>query len=384
MATIGVLCAEEGDRKRLAILAGEAGHLVCEALRLEDALEILRERRPKVMLIAEGAGLDPEVTVREIARIAPLLPVVVALKVRDATRAVALMRAGASEVVAPPWTPESLRSTISKSLRYQGAALSVAALAPRKPTAHFYFFCVLSFFALAFGFIVVDHDARQQAAVLAHRRTFDLPYQHPSGMLFDRGQFWIVDWFSSSLYFHDSKGLAVERVMAFSTESPVAMAVGPDAIWKVSPEGHVVRHLKDDEFTPVQEYRSAAPNTSAMAYDGLYLWTIDGRNRELRKHLTDDKLSVVGRYPYPGSNPVGLAFDGQSLWSVDAGDRELRRHNLERPDEILRRVDLPEYHDGLYRATGLAWDGKAFWTIAERASGEKGPGKIFRHSMEGL
>jgi len=36
------------------------------------------------------------------------MPVVVALKSRDANRAVASMRVGAAEVVAPPWTRENL------------------------------------------------------------------------------------------------------------------------------------------------------------------------------------------------------------------------------------------------------------------------------------
>ncbi|MFA6318538.1 MAG: hypothetical protein WC943_14105, partial [Elusimicrobiota bacterium] len=110
-------------------------------------------------------------------------------------------------------------------------------------------------------------------------------------------------------------------------------------------------------------------------------WTADPRARVLRKHLNDDKLTVLGSWPYPGGTPAGLAFDGASLWSLDLKNRELLRHNLERPEEVTRRVALPEYRDGLLRPLALAWDGERFWTAAESVPAGKAPGRVFKHSL---
>src|ERR1700722_17381270 len=109
MAAIGLLAAEAGDREELAALLGELGHAAEGSGRLAEALEFARERRPRAFLVVDGGGADAETLTRELSRAFPLLPVVAALKTRDATRAVALMRAGAVEVVAPPWTREDLK-----------------------------------------------------------------------------------------------------------------------------------------------------------------------------------------------------------------------------------------------------------------------------------
>jgi hypothetical protein len=79
---------------------------------------------------------------------------------------------------------------------------------------------------------------------------------------------------------------------------------------------------------------------------------------------------------------VALIWDGQSLWTLDAGDRVLRRHDLEKPEFILAVVPLPEYGDGVYTPTGLAWDGEHFWTVAEKRDG-KGPARLIRHVVSG-
>jgi hypothetical protein len=77
----------------------------------------------------DGAGADAETLTRELSHAFPLLPILVALKKRDARRAVALMRAGAAEVIAPPWTREDVKACVSKSLRWQGTTLSPIRLA---------------------------------------------------------------------------------------------------------------------------------------------------------------------------------------------------------------------------------------------------------------
>ncbi|MBI3552184.1 MAG: hypothetical protein HY077_06675 [Elusimicrobia bacterium] len=383
MAAIGLLCGDASDRETLALISGEAGHQVRGVARLPEAVELLRESRPRLMLIVDSPQSDAEALLREILRVAPLMPVVVALTERDATRAVRLMRTGAAEVVAPPWTREALSACLAKASRLPGTAYSVARM-PRRPSAAVYFFAVLAFFAAAFGTLSLQRQQRQRQEALARKDHWDLPTRHPAGMAFDAGRLWVADWYTQSLYSHDPATLVLDRIVHFTDETPVALAFGADAVWTVSASGRIDRRMKDDKLTPVQTYLDAAPNTLGMAFDGLYVWTCDSRQHKIHKHLLDADLSTVASYKYPGSSPAALVWDGRSLWSLDAGNRELVRHNLERPDEAVEKISLAEYQDGRHRPVGLAWDGERFWSVGETIPKESGPARVYRHSILGL
>lgn len=377
MAVITLICADEEDRRRLSLIAGEAGHLIHGAARLQDGLELMRERRPRLMLIVDSSAQDAGVAVREVLRAAPLMPVVVALTDRDASRAVALMRTGAAEVVPPPWTRDSLEACLSKSLRFQGTALSLTA-PRRRRHAPLYLAAVALFFGAAFGYRThVRAEKARLDAARGERRHWDLPYRHPASMAFSGGKLWIADWFSQSVYVHEPATRAVERVVHFPEEMPAALALGGDSAWTVSSGGRIARRQKDGKLTVLS--RVQAPRTLGLAFDGLYLWTLDADKPLIRKRLPDGALSELASYRYPGSKGAALVWDGKSLWSLDAGNRELVRHNLERPDEASERRSLPEYRDGVYKPVAAAFDGSAFWTVGERVPKDSGPARLFKH-----
>lgn len=384
MASLGIVCLDEADRQRLSLIAGEAGHQAHSALRLEEAVEILRERRPKLMLVADGPGQDAEKFVREILRVSPLMPIVVAQKVRDAVRAVALMRTGAVEVVAPPWTKESLHACLAKTLRFQGTDIAVVHLAPRRARRWpAYLGALLIFLAASLSYVRLERQARQREAAAQIRHWWSLPYNHPSGAAFDGKDLYVLDWFSQSLYQHAPVGERengpVRRVIHFPVEAPSAVAFAAESVWSVLADGTVVRHMKDASLTPVQRFPAAAPGSSGIVFDGLYLWTCDKRLKRIRKHLLDDRLTELASYAYPGKLPAALVFDGRALWSLDSEQRELLQHNLERPDEVTRRMALSEYSSGAYKPVGLAFDGARLWTVGEKAPAASGPARLFVH-----
>jgi len=382
MAEIGVLAAETQDRTELSALLGELGHRADPAADLAGAVESARELKSRAFLVVDGGGADAEILTRELTRAYPLLPVLVALKTRDARRAVALMRAGAVEVVAPPWTREDLKACVSKSLRFQGTAVSPLRLAPRRRSAVWYGLAVGAFFAMALGVSSLRRVERLRQAAAARVDFWDLPVSHPAGLAFDGKDLWVVDWFSQSLYQHSRFDAKVLGLRHLTAETPVAEAFAADAVWTATADGTVVRRMKDAKLTPLARYPNAAPGAAGIAFDGLYLWTLDARAKVLRKHLMDSGLTVLSAHRMPGLKPVALVWDGAALWTLDAGDRLLRRHNLDRPEEFFAAIPLPEYGDGVYMPTGLAWDGERFWTVAERRDG-KGPARLFRHRLEG-
>lgn len=377
MAAIGIVGADPRDREALMGLLGEMGHLAHGAGRLEEALEIARERRPGAFLLVDGGGVDAEVLARELRRAYPLLPLFVALKTRDARRAVDLMRVGAAEVVAPPWTPVELKASISKTLRFQGTALTPLRLAPPRRAPLYFLLAVGLFFAGALARTAYLRERRAAAAAAAVVHVWDLPVSHPAGLAFDGRDVWVVDWYSQSLYAHSPQDAALREVRHLTAETPLSAHFAGDAVWTVGADGAVARRMRDAKLTVLQRWPGAAPNPAGIVFDGLYLWTLDGRARRLTRRLPDADLTVAGVYRVPGAKPVGLAYDGKTLWTLDAADRSLRRHNLDRPDEAVELVPLRDYSEGKEIPTGLAWDGTRFWIASERRDG-KGPARLRR------
>ncbi|MFA6316201.1 MAG: hypothetical protein WC943_02195, partial [Elusimicrobiota bacterium] len=269
MPSVGVVAADAVSRSALSLLAGESGYRTHPAAGLADALEVLRERRPSLMLVTDGPDGDAEVLVREIAAVSPLVPVVVALRVRDAGRAVVLMRLGASEVVAPPWTKEDLGACLGKTLRSQGTAFSVVPLRGPMPRAPIFFFAVALFFGLALSYAALQRSAKLRAAAFEEKKTWDLPYRHPSAASFSGPDLWVLDWFTQSVYVHAASDLAVRQVAHFPGELPLSFSIGPDAVWSLTPGGTICRRMKDEKLRLLAEYPKAAPGATALVFDGL-------------------------------------------------------------------------------------------------------------------
>ena len=381
MAAIGLLAAELGDREALGLILDEMGHHTHGAGRLDEALEFARERKPRAFVLVDGGGADAESLTRELLRAFPLLPVVGALKGRDANRAVALMRVGAAEVVAPPWTPEDLKASVSKGLRYQGTVLSPERVAPLRRSPMWYTLSVGLFLAAALGVASLKRAEQNRVASAAHVDHWKLPVRHPAGLAFDGKSLWVVDWFTQSFYALSTSDTAISVVRHLTAETPVSLAFTGESMWTVSADGTVMRRMRDYKMTPLSSYPKAAPNSAGLAFDGLYLWTLDAKAKIIRKHLVDRELTEIAAYRWPGVKAAGLLFDGKLLWTLDAADRRLMGHRVERPDEIAVAISLPEYSSGEFVPTGLAWDGARFWTVGEAKDG-KSPARLVRHKEE--
>ncbi|MFH1725028.1 MAG: hypothetical protein ABII00_10460 [Elusimicrobiota bacterium] len=396
MAVVAVVAADEKSRSELRLAVEELGHRAASASDLKAGLELLRSERPRAMLVAQ----DPSETVAESAlveleREAPLMPVVVALTKRDAPRALELLKAGAFEVIAPPWTPENLTACLSKALRFKGTAFEVMRPPETSKGVWFYFLMTLVLFTIAVGYATIERRRRlvRIAEMEAPPTQWELPYAHPAGLAFDGEEFWITDWFSQTLYRHARGGLRVVRTRHLPSEVPGAVAFAGDALWVAGAPAGLAKHMLDDRLTILERIKDEAARTVGMAYDGLYLWTCDNKKGRLHKRILDEELSVVASYGYPGSRPAALAFDGRGLWSLDAGNRELLRHDLAEPERVTLRLPLPEYGSGDWSPTGLAFDGERFWTVAEPRPGPStgrhagnagkgaGAGRIFAHRV---
>ena len=371
-----MLASDPEDREELGRLLGELGYAAHGAARLEEALELARDRRVQAVLVADGGTADAETATRELIRAFPLMPVVVAQTRRDAGRAVALMRVGAAEVAAPPWTKEDLKATVSKSLRFRGTALAPVPVAPRRLAPVWFALAAGVFFASALGVASLRRAESARRAAAARVDSWELPVRHPAGLAHDGSGLWVVEWFTQSLYSVTPEGAVVNVVRHLTAETPVAATFTGEALWLVGADGTVTRRMRDQKMTELGRWRRVAPNCAGVAFDGLYLWTLDGRAKLLRQHVLDGELTEAGRWRWTGEKAAGLAWDGRLLWTLDAAGRRLSAHAPERPGDIVAARSLPEFASGAFTPTGLAWDGGRFWTVAEARDG--GPARLSR------
>ncbi|MBI5244943.1 MAG: hypothetical protein HY922_14850 [Elusimicrobia bacterium] len=382
MPIVALLCRADKDREDLKLAVEEHGSSVLWAADVPGIIEIVRQSRPNLVLAVES-GDDRSSLLAELSREAPLLPVVVALKPRSAARALELLRLGTFEVVAAPWTPENLEAALSKAARSKGTEFEVVrpgrGAAGAEKTPFGYFLAVLAVMAVAGAYLAVRSSPKAPPPAAASE--WALPYNHPAGLAFDGELLWVSDWFSQTIYAHETSALRVIRTVHFPAEVPGALAFAADALWTAAGPRSLVKHMLDERLSALSRVDDSAPQTIGMAYDGLYLWTCDSKEGRLHKRILDDRLSIASSYRYPGVKPAALAYDGRSLWSLDAGNRELVEHDISNPEKILRRIVLAEYRRGGLKPTGLAFDGKRFWSAAEQLpKGEQG-GRIFSHPV---
>lgn len=385
MAVVALLCQDEGTRRELSLSIEQMGHRVAPALELPQLLETVREQLPSLVVAAETGASSPrsENVLAELGRESPLLPVVVALSPRSAARAVELLRLGAYEVVAPPWTVENLAAPFSKALRFKGTSFEVARPSSggeprpiRKSAA-----AVAAGVLALLIFVRLAWRGAPKAPPAAPPAQWELPYAHPAGLAFDGESFWIPDWFSQTVYVHERRGLRAIRTVHLPAEVPGAAAFASGAFW-LSSGKKLVRHMLDDKLSVLSMAEDAQGQSVGMVYDGLYLWTCDSKGARLHKRILDADLTEIASYRYPGTRPAALAFDGKTLWSVDAGNRDLLEHDIADPERVRRRIPLRAYRDGDWKPVGLAFDGVRFWTAAEHLPKADRLGRVFMHPVD--
>jgi CheY-like chemotaxis protein len=384
MPVVGIIAREDAERRDLMLAVEELGFRALPAPDLKRGLDIVRRMRPGLLLVAQTPGeRTAESLLGELAHEAPLTPVVVAMSGRKASRAVELMKAGAFDVVATPWTPENLSAVMGKALRFRGTAITADAPGPEERMLLRWGagLAAVVLMAAVFSWFSTARRQAKLAALDVPPTYWELPYSHPAGLAIRGEEVWISDWYAQTLHRHDLESKRLLRSAHLPRETPGALAFAADALWVSAAPRSLVKHLLDEKLTVADRVRDVRPQTIGAVYDGLYLWTCDAKRGRLYKRLLDERLSVVQTWDYPGQRPVALAFDGRSLWSLDAGNKELLEHDINDPAFVRRRLPLSGYQSGEWKPTGLAWASGRLWSVAQRRPKGDGPGRLFMHEL---
>ncbi|OGS08129.1 MAG: hypothetical protein A2270_03555 [Elusimicrobia bacterium RIFOXYA12_FULL_51_18] len=373
--TVQVIVESQKERLILESVFKNLGADTVFSQDLNDALAIFERARPRAVFIADGEATPAEIQIRELLRIAPFLPIVVLLKKRDSSRAVAYMKLGAFDCAQSPWTEEEIRPLYKKALNISGTTLrldtdQIERFAKRKTAL----FLAGSAITLIFGFVSGwFYGFNKYNREIPPPSIIELPYSHPSGLAFEKGRVMVSDWYNQAIYRHDLKDFRITGVTSFPDTVPVGLADGSDNIWVAAAGGTMERRMKNEKLTLISKTKYGPKPPAGACYDGLYIWLAYAEGNKISKRLANDELTELRSFTYPGKNLTAIACDPRFLWVTDEGLKSLIKLSPDDPETILSKAEIPQWASKSMKITALgARDGKIWF-----ASEDKGKGWLF-------
>jgi CheY-like chemotaxis protein len=366
--TIQVICASEKNRTLLKGIFKNLGADAVFANDLNDALSLFERTRPAAVFLADGEEPPAEISLRELRRVAPFIPIVPLLKRRDASRAVELMKAGALDCAQSPWTEEELRPLYRKALRLKGTVIeldSMALQSRRRALA----LTLAVFFAFAGFSGGLYYGFKKYSPIPRQPHSFYLPYAHPTGIIIKKDSVLISDWYSQALYEHNPRTFGIRRVASLTDITPVAMTSSQDSLWLAGADGVIERRLLDERYTRASKTAAFKPAPDSACFDGLYFWTADTRSGRITRRMPGDKLAELNTYKYPGKKLSALTCDTRFLWAADPLMKSVVKLSLDDPERIISAVPLEQYASSALKVTAMASKDGRLWFAGE--DGEK-------------
>ncbi len=362
--TVQIICASEKDRTILRGIFRNLGADAVFSADLNDALAVLEKTRPAAVFLADGEEPPAEIQLRELRRVAPFLPLVPLLKRRDASRAVALMKAGALDCAQSPWTEDELRPIYRKSLRLGGTEIELDGSALRRRRRLLALGLAVSVGLAAFA-AGLFYGFRKYSPAEQRPRSFYLPYAHPTGIVAKEDSVLVSDWYSQGLYEHNMKTFGIRKVTSLPDITPVAMAASRDSLWLARTDGVIEKRLLDGRYTKAAATKPFKPAADSVCYDGLYFWTAQSRTGELTKRMPGDSLDTIKTYRYPGGRLSAIACDTRFIWVADPARRALVKLSLEDPERIVSQTQIPEYSSRSLKITAMDSKDGRIWFAGE-------------------
>lgn len=222
------------------------------------------------------------------------------------------------------------------------------------------------------------------AAPPATAMEFDTPSSFPTGLTWDGQYLWNCDFNSETIYAIDpADGSVIKSFRAPGTD-PEGLTWDGKYLWHVDSGnsytlGCAQAKLYIYKIDPrsgeaVQKFEAPGPGCNAedLAWDGTYLWYVDGGKEERTDgtssiyKMDPDSGRIVANFDTPGEHPSGIAWDGSYLWLSDYALARIYKIDP-RSGNVLSSLDALSDYPG-----GLAWDGRYLWCADWRS------GKIYR------
>jgi len=363
MKIIHVISKNERDRRLLERIFKNIGQKAVFSIDLNDALLIFEKVNPAAVFIVDREDLLTEIKIREIKRVAPFIPIVVLLKGRDANLAVEYMKTGAFDCVQFPWTEEEIAPAVRKSLSLSGTKIELETPdSERQRKLALYSALLLT---LVFGFIIGWYYAYSKTRVSKEEKNYrELPYRHPSGIIYPKDKLIISDWYTQALYNHNPKTFEISAVKSFANLMPTSLAQSKNHFWMLKTNGEIEKRLLDSKFTLLSRTKIKEDRIVGICFDGLYFWS--SSPNEIRKHLNNDKLKILEKYKYSGGEISAMTCDNRFIWVADGKTKDHKKISLEIPGKIIESRFVRQYHIKGLKITGMVKKKAKIYFVGEK------------------
>jgi CheY-like chemotaxis protein len=395
-----LICDDEpGMRLVLTNVLKPEGYNIFQAEDGASALNLIKAERPNLMLLdMRLPDMDGLEILGEAKKLSPQMPVVMLSGFADVESAVGAMKQGAFDYLSKPFRVDDVRKLVLKALGLKAVAgegvlekggpassteTAEKLLSQKKKAGSFPLAKVGGAVAalLLVGAGVFWYLRGPMAPALPDK-AYPAPYTNPSAMApgADR-TLWVADWVTSSLYQHnmDDK-LSVKQIFQIPGGHPTGVAWDGVNLWTCNSWEHkIYKHNMDAALSVAAEYPSPGPEPFGLAWDGVNLWVCDSKEGKFyRMKMSEEGLTVLNAYDSPGARPTGLVVTPDSLWSADADTNRIYKHAKDDKLSVTKIYMAAPYIDRKIFLSGLAWDGKFFYTSADEHN------QIHRHSLRNL
>ncbi len=324
-----VLCAESeiSKLKTLFILAGASAVYPRD---LNEAFELLERTEPSAFFISQKSEPSAEICLRELKRHSPSLPVCVLLEKRDDETERFYLRMGAFSCIKPPWTPEEAAEVFK--LSRQPLLKNFVFKEKKKSRAPMILLLSLLFILLSFA--SYKYGAGASARKFAQKEknfSIKLPGSNPSGIFFSENKVNVYDWLLQTVFSYSMKDKLPGPAVKTGGEIYTYVSDFITQAVFLSDEGYLHRRAKDGQLT-LLEKNGPFRDFSQFCFDGVYVWTLDEKNRILSKRMNNSSLEKLKDFELSKS-PVLFACDKKNLYYLYQGIYEAA--GLNDPEKII-------------------------------------------------
>jgi hypothetical protein len=208
---------------------------------------------------------------------------------------------------------------------------------------------------------------------------YNSPGSNPSGITWDGTYIWTCDSSTGKIYKHNiDTNLTVIATYnspnLSPSRSPSGLAWDGASLWSCDDNISIIyKHNMDSTLSLAKSYGISdvygGTKPKALMWDGANLWSTNSNygDYKIYKHNMDATLTIANTYTPPNNNSVGLAWDGIYIYSIDALNPVIYKHNR---DSSLSISDTTVFYTDI-GLRGLVWDGHNFWFC--------GAGKIYKY-----
>lgn len=143
-----------------------------------------------------------------------------------------------------------------------------------------------------------------------------VPAKCPTGLAMLKGNLWLADWETGSLFEIDRKSGEVLREVAAPCHRPEGIASDGEHLYIADYETNTVFVFDPDEELTVHAYPAPEGSPKGLAFGGGSLWLLDDGEDTIYEMVPADG-TILNYYKAPHRACRGLAHDGKYLWVTD-------------------------------------------------------------------